>query len=267
MWSPDLFDKCMAASFPSSDGADNLIKSGGVVLLLWGQSIKAGQLTLINYIYISIIDEENTLQLSGNQKLWSLSINSHVHYWFISRPISHPGKPGKSLLTNIANMADAFQQIWQPPSSKYGSCLPANMADAFQQIWLMLSSKYGWCLPANMADAFQQIWDMPSTKYGWCLPANMGYAFQQSWRAWLIISCFALPLTSPPFSYWRKPPLQFFGFIINFFFPIHCKCNFFTLRGFFKVTQVRSKTLALLHHSHPQLPTTSKKEKTLETEY
>ena len=163
MWSPDLFDKCMAASFPSSDGADNLIKSGGVVLLLWGQSIKAGQLTLINYIYISIIDEENTLQLSGNQKLWSLSINSHVHYWFISRPISHPGKPGKSLLTNIANMADAFQQIWQPPSSKYGSCLPANMADAFQQIWLMLSSKYGWCLPANMADAFQQIWDMPSS--------------------------------------------------------------------------------------------------------
>ena len=140
MWSPDLFDKCMAASFPSSDGADNLIKSGGVVLLLWGQSIKAGQLTLINYIYISIIDEENTLQLSGNQKLWSLSINSHVHYWFISRPISHPGKPGKSLLTNIANMADAFQQIWQPPSSKYGSCLPANMADAFQQIWDMPSS-------------------------------------------------------------------------------------------------------------------------------
>ena len=148
MWSPDLFDKCMAASFPSSDGADNLIKSGGVVLLLWGQSIKAGQLTLINYIYISIIDEENTLQLSGNQKLWSLSINSHVHYWFISRPISHPGKPGKSLLTNIANMADAFQQIWQPPSSKYGSCLPANMGDAFQQIWLMPSSKYGICLPA-----------------------------------------------------------------------------------------------------------------------
>ena len=125
MWSPDLFDKCMAASFPSSDGADNLIKSGGVVLLLWGQSIKAGQLTLINYIYISIIDEENTLQLSGNQKLWSLSINSHVHYWFISRPISHPGKPGKSLLTNIRNMADAFQQIWLMPSSKYGICLPA----------------------------------------------------------------------------------------------------------------------------------------------
>ena len=158
-------------------------------------------------------------------------------------------------------------QIWQMPSSKYGSRLPANMVTAFQQIWLMPSSKCGWCLPANIADAFQQIWLMPSSKYGWCLPANMGYAFQQSWRAWLIISCFALPLTSPPFSYWRKPPLQFFGFIINFFFPIHCKCNFFTLRGFFKVTQVRSKTLALLHHSHPQLPTTSKKEKTLETEY
>ena len=72
-------------------------------------------------------------------------------------------------------------QIWQMPSSKYGSRLPANMVAAFQQIWLMPSSKYGWCFPANMGDAFQQIWLMPSSKYGICLPANMGYAFHQIW--------------------------------------------------------------------------------------
>ena len=72
-------------------------------------------------------------------------------------------------------------QIWQMPSSKYGSRLPANMVAAFQQIWLMPSSKYGWCFPANMGDAFQQIWLMPSSKYGICLPPNMADAFQQIW--------------------------------------------------------------------------------------